>query len=167
MLFRSAEYLQDRLYLNDVEGNFIECKNALPNLTISGSCVRAGDYDGDGDLDLFVGGRQKPGKYPLPVSSYLLRNDSKSGIVRFTDVTSDLIPQLKNIGMVTDANWVDFDSNGKLSLVIVGEWMSPKIFKNTNNTFTDVTEQSGLSQETGWWNCVTSADFDKDRKSVV
>ena len=157
-----SEYLQDRLYLNNSSNSFLKAQDALPVLRISGSCVKGGDYDGDGDVDLFVGGRQKPGKYPLPASSYLLRNDSKSEKVQFTDVTAALIPGLKDIGMVTDANWADIDLDGRLDLLVVGEWMSPKVFKNDGNTFKNITEYSGLSQETGWWNCITSADFDKD-----
>jgi enediyne biosynthesis protein E4 len=154
--------LQDRLYLNDGEGNFKKAKNALPPMTGSGSCVKAGDYDGDGDLDLFVGGRQIPGKYPLPASGHLLRNDNKQGAVRFTDVTSAVAPQLVNMGMVTDAVFSDINGDKKLDLIIVGEWMPVRILKNTGNAFKDMTDQSGLSQETGWWNCVISADFDHD-----
>jgi len=157
-----SEYLQDRLYLNNGSIIFQKAQDALPDLRISGSCVKGGDYDGDGDVDLFIGGRQKPGKYPLPVSSYLLRNDSKAGEVLFTDVTADVIPGLKDIGMVTDANWADIDSDGKHDLLIVGEWMSPKLFKNDGNNFKNMTENSGLSQETGWWNCIASGDFDND-----
>jgi hypothetical protein len=122
----------------------------------------AGDYDDDGDLDLFVGGRQKPGKYPLPTSSHILRNDSKSGKVLFTDVTSEVAPLQRNIGMVTDAVFTDINGDGKLDMVIVGEWMSIRIFTNTGRSFEHITDQTGLSQQTGWWNCLTAADFDHD-----
>lgn len=155
-------YLQDRLYLNNNFNSFVKVQDGLPDLRISGSCVRGGDYDKDGDVDLFVGGRQKPGKYPLPVSSYLLRNDSKPGKIQFMDVSADIIPGLKDIGMVTDATWADIDSDGKIDLIVVGEWMSPKVYKNDGKTFIDITEYSDLSQETGWWNCIVSADFDND-----
>ncbi len=154
--------LQDRLYLNDGKGNFKKAKNALPDMTGSGSCVVACDYDGDGDLDLFVGGRQKPGKYPFPATSHILRNDSKPNKVLFTDVTSEVAPQLKNIGMVTDAVFTDVDGDGKPDLVIVGEWMPVKIFKNKGSAFEDMTDRAGLSNETGWWNCVIAGDFDHD-----
>ena len=157
-----SPYLQDRLYLNDGSGNFKKDKTALPEMRESGSCVEAGDYDGDGDMDLFVGGRQNPGKYPLPASSHILRNDSKPGAVRFTDVSATVIPQLNNMGMVTDAVFTDINGDGKLDLVIVGEWMPVRVFKNNGNAFEDITDQSGLSRETGWWNCVTAADFDHD-----
>jgi hypothetical protein len=148
--------------LNDSSGDFKKDKKALPEMRESGSCVKAGDYDGDGDLDLFVGGRQKPGSYPLASSSHLLRNDSKPGEVRFTDVSATVIPQLHNLGMVTDAVFTEINGDGKSDLVIVGEWMPVRIFKNNGNAYEDITDQSGLSQETGWWNCVTTADFDND-----
>ncbi|HUX55926.1 MAG TPA: VCBS repeat-containing protein [Bacteroidales bacterium] len=157
-----SPYLQDRLYLNDGSGDFKKMKDALPDMRESGSCVVAGDYDGDSDMDLFVGGRQIPGKYPLPASSHILRNDCKSGKVRFTDVTSEVAPQLNNIGMVTDAVFTDINGDGKLDMVIVGEWMSIRVFKNTGRSFEDITDQTGLSQQTGWWNCVVAADFDHD-----
>jgi len=157
-----SPYLQDRLYLNDGSGNFKKAKNALPDMTGSGSCVVACDYDGDGDPDLFIGGRQKPGKYPLPVSSHILRNDSKSGNVLFTDVTAEVAPMLKNIGMVTDAVFTDINGDRKKDLVIVGEWMSVRVLKNNGKTFEEITDKSGLSQETGWWKSIVAADFDHD-----
>ena len=159
---KGSPYLQSRLYLNDGSGNFKKAKNALPELSESGSCVLAFDYDGDGDLDLFLGGRQIPGKYPLPASSHILRNDSKPGKVLFTDVTSKVAPTLTNMGMVTDAVFTDINGDGKPDLVIVGEWMPIRILANNGKTFDDITEKSGLSQETGWWNCVVAADFDHD-----
>ncbi len=154
--------LQDRLYLNTGSNNFKKLNDALPVMTESGSCVRACDYDGDGDLDLFVGGRQKSGKYPLPVSSHILRNEIQSGVIRFSNVTSEVAPQLKNIGMVTDVNWTDINNDGVSDLIIVGEWMSVKVLENTGKAFIDITNQTGLSQEIGWWNCITSFDFDHD-----
>jgi hypothetical protein len=157
-----SPYLQDRLYMNDGSGNFRKNKTAFPEMRESGSCVAACDFDGDGDMDLFVGGRQKPGKYPLPASSHLLRNDSKGGNVIFTDVTPTRAPLLNNIGMVTDAVFTDIDGDGKSDLVIVGEWMTVRVFKNANDKFEEITETAGLSEETGWWNCVAAADFDHD-----
>ena len=148
--------------MNDGSGNFEKTKDALPNITGSGSCVVACDYDGDGDLDLFVGGRQIPGKYPLPASSHILRNDSKPGKVLFTYVTSEVAPKLKNIGMVTDAVFTDINGDQKKDLVIVGEWMSVRVLKNNGKTFEDITDKAGLSQETGWWNSIVAADFDHD-----
>ncbi len=157
-----SEYLLDRLYLNTGSSNFTKLKDALPDIKQSGSCVKAADYDGDGDLDLFVGGRQKPGKYPLSVSSCLLRNDSSPGEVKFTDITSAAAPVLNDIGLVTDAVFSDINGDKKPDLVIVGEWMSVRVLRNIDNRFEDISDQTGVSQEKGWWNCVTSCDFDHD-----
>ncbi len=157
-----SEYLQDRLYLNIGSGKFKRMKDALPNFTESGSCVRVADYDGDGDADLFIGGRQIPEKYPLPASSHILRNDSNSGKILFTDVTLMIAPLLNKIGMVTDASFTDINGDDKPDLIIVGEWMPIKVFKNNDNIFEDITDQTGVSEEVGWWNCITSADFDRD-----
>jgi enediyne biosynthesis protein E4 len=157
-----SPFLQDRLYLNTGSANFKKINDALPECRISGSCVIAADYDGDGDQDLFVGGRQIPGKYPLPVSSRLLRNDSKPGKVIFTDMTLKSAPQLKDIGMVTGAVFADIDNDKKTDLIVVGEWMTVRVLKNTGTDFKDVTEQYGLSDEKGWWNCIKATDFDND-----
>ncbi|MCH8330294.1 MAG: VCBS repeat-containing protein, partial [Bacteroidetes bacterium] len=155
---KNAINLQDRLFLNDGKGRFVESKSNLPLMTTSGSCVKAGDYDKDGDLDLFVGGRQVPGKYPFPARSYLLRNDGG----RFTDVTSDIAPGLLEPGMVSSTVWTDFDNDGQLDLIIVGEWMPITIFKNSNGMFKNITKESGLSNTTGWWNKIIEGDFDND-----
>lgn len=157
-----AEEYRDRFYSNDGSGRFIHIPDALPDLFVSGSCVKPGDYDGDGDPDLFVGGRQHPGHYPLPVSSQILRNDNRDGNVKFTEVTATAAPDLLNMGMVTDAIWNDLDGSGTPDLIVVGEWMSPTILMNRDGVFADHTAQSGLEDETGWWNCITQADFDND-----
>lgn len=154
--------LQDRLYVNDGNGSFHNDPGALPVMAGSGSCVRAGDFDGDGDLDLFVGGRQSPGRYPVPVTSHLLRNDSQGGALRFTDVTREMAPDLVNIGMVTDARWITQKGSALPDLVLVGEWMSIRIFRNSPEGFRDVTAQSGLDGDVGWWSCITAEDFDRD-----
>lgn len=111
--------LQDKLYKNNGKGIFTVDKSALPVFTSSGSCVKAADYDQDGDLDLFVGGRVIPGKYPLAPQSFILRNEGS----KFTDVTSKVCPALTTLGMVSDALWSDFDNDGKVDLVIAGEWL--------------------------------------------
>jgi len=156
-----SQYLSDRLYLNNGEGLFQRMEGLdLPNN--SGGTVKTCDFDKDGDLDLFVGGRQLPGQYPFPAHSYLLKNESSVTEVRFEDVTSDWLPELRDLGMVTDAAWADIDNNGFDDLIIVGEWMPVRIFSNTGNSFTEVTETAGLSQDVGWWYCVTASDLDRD-----
>ncbi len=148
----------DRFYRNDGQGNFTLDRSAIPPLTASGSCVRAADYDQDGDPDLFVGGRLVPKQYPLPASSYVLRNEGG----RFVDVTAEVAPGLTDLGLVTDAQWTDFSGDGQLDLMIVGEWMPITLFQNEGEKFTDVTEAASLSSTTGWWNCLLAADFDQD-----
>ncbi len=156
------EYYQDRFYKNLGNGMFIKVPNALPELRESGSCVVPGDFDKDGDMDLFIGGKLIPGKYPLPASSHLLKNESEGQAIKFTDVTDQLAPFMTNLGMVSDAQWVDIDNDENLDLAIVGEWMPVKLIKNTGQGFADLTPESDLANHTGWWFSIASADFDKD-----
>ncbi|MXV52390.1 RNA-binding protein [Pedobacter sp. HMF7647] len=149
---------QDRLYINNGKGFFSKSFNALPIEYSNGSCVRAADFDSDGDLDLFVGGRVVSGEYPLAPESFLFRNDQG----KFTDVTDQLCPELKHAGMITDALWSDFDRDGKPDLIIAGEWMPVSFYKNTGSGFTNVTQQSGIPGHLGWWNSLVSGDFDND-----
>ncbi len=155
--------LQDRLYLNDARGNFEKTEGALPDMRTSGSCVKAGDFDNDGDLDLFVGGRIVPRAYPLPARSYILRNDSEGkGRVKFTDVTEELAPTLLEAGLVTDATWTDFNQDDRPDLVITGEWMPITVLENTGKGFVDKTGDYGMAQSTGWWYSIAAGDFDQD-----
>ncbi|MES1216092.1 MAG: VCBS repeat-containing protein, partial [Bacteroidota bacterium] len=126
------------------------------------SCVKAVDIDNDGDLDLFIGGRVLPGSYPQPVSSFIYRNDSKDGVIKFTDVTNDIAKELKNIGLVCDALWTDFDNDGFTDLIVAGEWMPVTFFKNEKGKLVNVTNQSGVNTEIGWWNSIVGGDFDND-----
>ncbi len=151
-------YFQDRFYINDGSGNFSKSSDKLPRITTSGSKALAGDYDGDGDLDLFVGGRLVAGQYPWPAKSYILNNDA--GV--FKDVTPLMAPEFKALGMVTDAQWSDFDNNGTLDLIIVGEWTPLLFFSNTGDKFVDVTESTGLENTQGWWSSLAQEDFDGD-----
>jgi hypothetical protein len=153
---------RDRFYINDGKGNFTEQKDAMPNNYTSKLCVRAVDYDKDGDLDLFISGRVDPWNYPKPVSSIILRNDSKNGHVKFTDVTSTVAKDLKNIGLVCDATFTDFDNDGWPDLILAGEWMPVTFLKNDKGVFKNVTAQSGVSDKFGWWNTIAAGDFDHD-----
>ena len=159
----SASY-QDRLYINDGKGNFSLDSLALPENHNSKSCVRAIDFDKDGDLDLFIGERVDPWNYPKPVSGIILRNDTKNGVVKFTDVTSTVAPSLKDIGLIYDASAVDYDNDGWPDLVIAGEWMPITFLKNVHGTFINETNKSGIGDKFGWWNSLKAIDIDKDGK---
>ncbi|RMG76292.1 MAG: hypothetical protein D6714_21560, partial [Bacteroidetes bacterium] len=149
---------QDRLYINVGKGVVRKVKNALPAETISGSCVKPFDFDGDGDLDLFVGGRQVPGKYPSPANSLLLENVKG----RFVDATASKAPGLQGLGMVTDAIWTDLNADGQADLFIVGEWMPLTVFLQKDGRFENATTSFGFDQYTGWWNRIEQADLDND-----
>ena len=149
---------QDRLYINNGKGKFKWDHTALPRELSNGSCVRAADFDKDGDLDLFVGGRSVSGSYPISPQSYVLEN--QNGL--FNDVTPENFPDLQNMGMITDALWSDFDQDGWVDLVITGEWMPVTFLKNTGNGFVSINKSSGIDKHRGWWNSLTSGDFDND-----
>jgi enediyne biosynthesis protein E4 len=149
--------LSDLLLINDGKGGFT--KGELPAMSHNGSCVRPCDFDGDGDIDLFVGSRSVPGAYGLSPEQYLLEND---GHGHFKIVAGDRIKAFKNIGMVTDAAWMDWDKDGHPDLVMVGEWMNVCIFRNDKGYFRDVTSSAGLDKTSGWWNCIRVADVDGD-----
>ena len=155
----AQEPLLDRLYLNDGKGRFSRARDALPPLYDNGSCVVPGDFDGDGDVDLFVGGRVVGRRYGIPPRSHLLHND---GHGRFTDVTKTIAPALEAVGMVTSAAWLDYDGDGQLDLAVVGEWMPITLFHNENGRLVDRTREMGLARTNGWWNDVRVADVDGD-----
>ena len=153
-----APQYQDRLYLNDGKGQFSKAPGALPNMRHSGGVAKSGDLDGDGDLDLFVGGRQVPGKYGYPARSFILQNDQG----RFSDITQQAGSELAQIGMVTDAQWLDWDKDSDLDLIVVGEWMPLSFFENEDGKLRDVTSEKGMEQTAGWWNRLEKADMDGD-----
>jgi len=155
----SAPELQDRLYLNAGGGHFRRVPNNLPAETDAGSRVAAADYDGDGDLDLFVGGRVVPGRYGVVPHSRLLRNDGRG---RFADVTDQLAPGLARAGMVTDAVWQDADGDRRPDLVVVGEWMPVTVFRNAGGGRLTRLAVPGLARSHGWWNRVVAGDFTGD-----
>lgn len=156
-------FYQDQLYLNDGQGGFAEAPaGTLPDLSGSGSCAIACDFDHDGDLDLFVGGRQIPGQYPLPTRSYLLRNDSSPTGIRFTDVTRQRCPSLMQVGMVCSALWSDYDNDGWADLLLAGEWMPLTIYKNEKGKTFAHSPIRSFTNATGWWNCLAQGDFDHD-----
>lgn len=151
----AAEY-RDRLYLNDGKGNFTLDQNFAPTQA-NGSVVRGADFDGDGFLDLFVGGRTPIAQYPMPEKSFLYQNQNGS----LVDKTKELIPELENLGMITDAVWTDANQDGKVDLVVVGELMPITLFLNEGGRFIKA-QNTGLENYLGWWNSITTADFDQD-----
>jgi hypothetical protein len=154
-----SRLLQDRLYLNRGGGRFVRDTLALPKMPTSTASVVAGDVDGDGRLDLFVGGRLVPRTYPFPTRSYLLHNDGG----RFTDVTEAVAPELvRPGGMVTAAVWIDFDGDGRLDLVTAGEWMPLQFYRNEAGRLRDVTASMGLPPTRGWWWSLAAGDFNHD-----
>ncbi len=158
-LAASSPLLQDRLYLNRGGGRFVRDSQALPVMLTSTATVRAGDFTGDGKPDLFVGGRLSPRQYPYPARSYLLRNDGG----RFTDVTEEVAPELLHHGgMITDAVWIDFDGDGRLDLVTVGEWMPIQFYRNDGKHLRNVTASTHLPPMRGWWFSLATGDFDHD-----
>jgi len=150
------EPLLDRLYVNDGSGGYVRSVDLLPAVYQNGSCVRPGDFDGDGDLDLFLGSRVVSRQYGLIPPSYLLEND---GTGHFRDVTLERAPALTEAGMVSSAAWVDYDADGQLDLIVVGEWMPIRVFQQDRGRFVDHTTDAGFSQTEGWWNSVVAVDL--------
>lgn len=155
----NAEALRSRLYRNDGSGRFTRDLDALPDFFVNGSVVAPADFDGDGDVDLFVGGRVVPSRYGDTPRSFLLENDGR-GV--FRDVTLARSKELAQAGMVTDAVWADYNGDGRLDLILVGEWMPVTIFEQQDGFFTSRTEQAGLGQTSGWWNSLLAHDMDGD-----
>ena len=151
--------LRHRLYLNNGKGNFYSVNQAIPDIRDSASCVVAADFDRDGDLDLFVGGRFVPGAYPETPKSHLLRNDRG----KFTDVTADVAPGLGETGLVTGAIFSDATGDGWVDLLVTHEWGAVKLFANHNGSkLIDQSSAAGLSERLGWWNGIAGADLDAD-----
>ena len=154
----NSKYYQDRLYLNDGKGNLTMAAANVPTESHSGSCAVAQDYDRDGDLDLFVGGRVVPGLYPrLPFSAVLQNNGGT-----FTNVTNSVAPEFSQAGLVTALLFADLDKDGQDELLVTGEWMSIEVFKLQAGKFTRVTGNFGLENTQGWWNSLAAADLDGD-----
>ncbi|TXG38646.1 VCBS repeat-containing protein [Seonamhaeicola maritimus] len=154
----NSNLLHDRLYINNGKGAFKKDKNRIPKYKISGSIVEKVDFDGDGDIDLFVGGRLTPGKYPHPTSSKLLENEN--GVLK--DVTKEKIPDLNNIGLITSTTWVDINNDNLLDLIVVGEWTPILTFLNDGTGKFRRHRFEGLENSEGWFYKVSSADMDGD-----
>lgn len=153
--------LSDRLYLNDGKGNFTKSfHTGIMGVFGSSSVVEVLDFNGDGAMDLFVGGRLVPFTYGAPADSQLWINDGKGN---FSEQSASLAPEFKALGMVTDAKVFDYDGDGKQDLVVVGEWMAPTFFRNTGNKLEKAT-LAGLEQLKGWYRTVEIGDFNGDGK---
>ncbi|HEY0779041.1 MAG TPA: VCBS repeat-containing protein, partial [Gemmatirosa sp.] len=135
---------------------FTRVPDAFPGIFENASCVVAGDFDGDGKTDLFIGSRVVSGQYGIGPKSHLLRND---GTGHFTDVTARVAPELADAGMVTSATWVDYDHDGRLDLVVVGEFTPVRVFHNEGGRLVERTREAGLAGTEGWWNSVRAADL--------
>ncbi len=155
----SPEY-QDRLYINDGKGGFTKSATALPAMLSPKQALAIADFDKDGDPDIWVGGMYQPGSFPMADRSYLLRNDSKNGVVKFTDITPDYDFLLKP-GAVTSAHWTDTNGDGYPELLLAGDWMPVKLIDNQKGklTLSKVQLPDNLS---GWWRSITPADLDGD-----
>ena len=161
-LAENDSLLHDRLYLN--QGNNIFARAAFPKLAGSKSCVRVNDINKDGFMDLFLGTRFTPGKYPQSPGSYLLINNKKGG---FTDQTTALTTELTNIGMVTDAAWVDLNADKTNELLVVGEFVPLTVLQLKGKTFENTSEDYFGQKYAGWWNKIAIGDFNQDQKPDV
>lgn len=148
--------LMTRLYVNDGKGNFTHARKGWPLITINASCARAGDFDGDGNLDIFIGGRSIPGTYGITPASILLKGD---GTGNFKNITATTAPDLQQLGMVTDAQWIDIDRDGKIELVVAGDYMPITILKYQASK---LSVSGQIQNSSGWWNCLTASDINGD-----
>ncbi|HEX2977192.1 MAG TPA: FG-GAP-like repeat-containing protein, partial [Bacteroidales bacterium] len=155
----TSSALADRLYLNNGKGEFSLSQGSLPLLYESTSCLRACDYDRDGDMDLFAGTRLVPFAYGLPARSHLLENDGKG---HFTDVTSEKAPALLRAGMVTDMSWADIDNDKDDDIILAGEWMPAEILINNEGKFMPPANICGLEGTAGLWHRITAHDLNGD-----
>jgi hypothetical protein len=158
----SSTALMDRLYRNDGQGG-LERSNQVLISASSGfeptGAVAAADYDGDGDVDLFVGARMRPFAFGVPVDGHLLINDGRG---RFAEATDSLASGLRELGLITDAQWADTDGDADLDLLVAGEWMPLTLFENRDGALINRTADVGLDATSGWWNAVRLADLDRD-----
>ena len=156
--------LLDRMYIGDSSGSFVKSETSLPPLFTSNSCLSVHDINGDGFLDIFIGSRVVPGRYPEIPPSHLLINDGKGN---FTDRISSIAPELQHLGMITEALWADIDNDNSKDLIVVGEWMPVSVFINKNGKLINATKSHFKATKKGWWNTLTVEDFNSDGKPDI
>lgn len=145
------------MYKNDGKGNFTIEAGAIPHAGTNISVAAANDFDNDGDMDLFVGSRSVPQMYGQIPASFLLVND---GTGKFTDIAAIKSPDISQIGMVTGATWADVMGDKQKELIVVGEWMPPRVFSFEKDRFAEV--RTNIRDVFGWWKTVVAADIDSD-----
>ena len=155
-LDENSSLLQDRLYINNGKGIY-QKSDMLPKMITSTKTVKSIDFDNDGDMDLVIGGRVVPGKYPIAPKSYILKNENG----KFIDITTKIAPEFIEVGLVNDFIFSDFDNDNDKDLIVVGEWIPITIFKNTNGKFIK-DNISSFDKTSGWWNTISEIDFDND-----
>lgn len=156
----NSSNLIDRLYINGGHSTWTKSKQVLPSFNFQNTAtVEAADMDGDGDQDLFVGARSRPSLIGVPADGFLLINDGKG---RFENSTKQTAPELIGIGMITDASWADIDGDADQDLLIVGDWMNIRLFKNENGQLRESNQAVGLDSTSGWWNRIHQTDIDAD-----
>ena len=160
--FAKMEPLKDCLYFGVGKGKFVKSQSALPDIYANSACVKPADIENDGDMDLFIGTRSVPREYGVIPKSFILIND---GTGHYTDQTTAYAAALSETGMVTDALWLDLNKDSLKDLVVVGEWMPIRIFYNSADVLTEVTDQYGLQNTTGWWNTLVAGDLNNDGHS--
>ncbi len=150
---------KNRLYLNNGKGIFIKSKTSVPTVNTNVSVIAPNDFDNDGDIDVFIGSRSVPGIYGVNPKQLLLENDGKGN---FSNTTDKKAFKLNEVGMIADAAWEDIDNDGKKDLIVVGDWMAPKILKNTGKRLVEY--KSNLTEYSGFWNAVSCVDVNNDGK---
>ena len=156
------EFYKDKLMINDGQGNFSDYSQAIPDLSTNSSNVKAADFDQDGDLDLFVGSRVLPFSYPSSDRSYIFENQSVGSAIKFVDVTKEVNPDLVFPGLISDALWTDFNNDFWPDLILAGEWMPLRFFEKKQGKLLEITKNTGVQNQLGWWNSLAAADFDND-----
>ena len=156
-----SDAYDDALWINQGNGSFKQADVLLPNRGENSSCVKAGDFDNDGDMDLFVGNRVVPGQYPVASRSYLLENKSDGSEIRFVDASDKLSTGEIPLGLINDALWTDFNNDGWQDLIVIGEWMSILFFEN-HQGFLRKLDETGVNWAKGWWKSLASSDLDND-----